>query len=88
MFNLENIWRENIRNVQPYSSARDEFRGKAHIWLDANESPMNTGWNRYPDPRQRDLKQVIAQWRNISPDHIFLGNGSDEAIDLACTRLL
>lgn len=86
MINLESLVRENIRNLKPYSSARDEFKGKADILLDANEnalgSPTSSQWNRYPDPRQTVLKSEIGKIKNISPDRIFLGNGSDEAIDL------
>ncbi len=86
MINLESLVRENIRNLKPYSSARDEFKGKADIFLDANEnalgSPIQSQWNRYPDPRQTELKKAISKLKNISSERIFLGNGSDEAIDL------
>lgn len=84
MFNLQELVRENIWNLAPYSSARDEYSGKeAHVFLDANENPYNAPYNRYPDPLQRDLKQQIFKVKGIPPQMIFLGNGSDEAIDLA-----
>lgn len=79
---LEELLRPNILNLKPYSSARDEYTGDTGIFLDANESPFNNPYNRYPDPHQRTLKQVIGRVKSIDPDHIFLGNGSDEAIDL------
>lgn len=86
MVKLESLIRENIRNLKPYSSARDEFKGKADIFLDANEnalgSPIHSQWNRYPDPRQTILKEAIGEHKSVNPDRIFLGNGSDEAIDL------
>jgi histidinol-phosphate aminotransferase len=78
----DKLVRENIRKLVPYSSARDEFRGNAAILLDANESPYNNPYNRYPDPLQRDLKDRISGIFNIGESNIFLGNGSDEAIDL------
>ena len=85
-FNLENLVRENIRNLTPYSSARKEFSGAAQIFLDANEnsfgSPLAQNYNRYPDPLQTSIKEKIAVWNNVEPDEIFVGNGSDEAIDL------
>src|SRR5690625_5206144 len=75
--------RENIRNLKPYSSARHEFTGVANIQLDANENPFQYhGYNRYPDPLQNKLKEKIGQMKGISTDSIFLGNGSDEAIDI------
>lgn len=86
MFNLDNITRENIKQLVPYSSARDEFSGEAKVFLDANEnslgSPLPKWYNRYPDPHQVQLKQVISTVKGIAPEHIFLGNGSDECIDL------
>jgi len=81
MFNLENIVRKNILALKPYSSARDEFSGKEGIFLDANENPFGE-LNRYPDPYQRDLKQKLAGLKSIQADNIFIGNGSDEVIDL------
>lgn len=83
MFDLKSIVRPNIWSLKPYSSARDEYSGKeAHTFLDANESPYNNPYNRYPDPLQRELKQQIAVLKDVRPEQIFLGNGSDEAIDL------
>ena len=81
-FSLENITRKNILSLQPYSSARDEFTGEASVFLDANENPYNAPYNRYPDPRQLRLKKQIGLLKNVSVDQIFLGNGSDEPIDL------
>lgn len=79
--------RPNIQSLIPYSTARDEFHGgDISIWLDANESPYDNGVNRYPDPHQKHLKQAIAQLKNVSTDNLFIGNGSDEAIDL-CYRI-
>jgi len=75
--------RPNIWQLSPYSSARDEYSGhEAHVFLDANENPYNKPYNRYPDPLQRQLKHVIAGVKQVPEDCIFLGNGSDEAIDL------
>ena len=80
---MQELVRKNIRALQPYSCARDEFRGReAHVFVDANESPFNTGYNRYPDPLQEEIKNLLAPIKNVHPDEIFLGNGSDEAIDL------
>jgi len=85
-FKLDNLVRENIRNLTPYSSARKEFSGAAQIFLDANEnsfgSPLRENYNRYPDPLQTEIKKKIAELYNLKPDEIFVGNGSDEAIDL------
>ncbi len=75
--------RPSIRELEPYSSARDEYTGhSAHLFLDANESPFNAPYNRYPDPLQRELKEKLAAQLGVGADSIFLGNGSDEAIDL------
>jgi len=82
MFNLEKITRPNIKNLKPYSSARDEFKGEAKVWLDANENPFDTDWNRYPDPHQTKIKEQLAQLKKVQSNQIFIGNGSDEAIDL------
>jgi histidinol-phosphate aminotransferase len=82
MFQIDEITRKNILSLVPYSSARSEFSSTDAILLDANENPYNNPFNRYPDPLQRQLKVAIAQMLDISPDRIFLGNGSDEAIDL------
>ena len=79
--NIESWVRENIRNLVPYSSARDEFSGSASVYLDANESPFPP-LNRYPDPGQKELKEAISSLKGSSPDCLFLGNGSDEGIDL------
>lgn len=83
-FNLNKIIRPNILVMKAYSSARDEFKdaSKDLIFLDANENPYNNGLNRYPDPQQRDLKQILSQIKNISPENMVLGNGSDEVLDL------
>jgi histidinol-phosphate aminotransferase len=82
MFDIQMLLRKNIRDMEPYSSARDEFQGTASVYLDANESPFNNGLNRYPDPLQLKLKSKISRLKNVFPEQIFLGNGSDEAIDL------
>ncbi len=82
MIDINNLIRENIRNMKAYSSARDEYKGKDATFLDANENPFNFPLNRYPDPLQRDLKDVLAKIKRVDADQIFLGNGSDEAIDL------
>lgn len=80
---LEKLVRPNIWRLTPYSCARDEYKGKeAHVFLDANESPYNNPYNRYPDPLQWEVKLRLAQIKGIRPEQIFLGNGSDEAIDL------
>jgi histidinol-phosphate aminotransferase len=86
MFDPEKILRPNIRQLVPYSSARDEFKGEAEIFLDANEnslgSPLTKWYNRYPDPLQWKVKEALSRIKGISPQHIFLGNGSDECIDI------
>lgn len=82
MFDLNSLVRPNILNLVPYSSARSEFKGQADIFLDANENPFDTGLNRYPDPLQRKLKHHISEIKSVPAEQIFLGNGSDEAIDL------
>lgn len=80
---LEQLTRPNVWALKPYSSARDEYKGvTASVFLDANESPYNAPLNRYPDPLQLQLKAEIAKIKGVAPEHIFLGNGSDEAIDL------
>ena len=80
---IARLVRPNILKLKPYSSARDEYAGKAaHVFLDANECPHNAPNNRYPDPLQWDLKQKISAYKGVAPERIFLGNGSDEAIDL------
>lgn len=82
MFDLNSILRENIRRVKPYSSARDDFSGEASVWIDANENPFNTGINRYPDPHQQEVKRLLAQIKGVDIENLFIGNGSDEIIDL------
>ena len=83
MKNLESLVRPNIWALEPYSCARDEFKGMdAHVFLDANENPYNDPINRYPDPLQEKLKERLAPLKGVRPSQIFLGNGSDEAIDL------
>jgi histidinol-phosphate aminotransferase len=86
MFNLDQLTRENIKKLTPYSSARDEFSGEAKVFLDANEnslgSPLLKWYNRYPDPHQQLIKQKLSTIKGIQADHIFLGNGSDECIDI------
>ncbi len=83
MKNLESLVRPNIWALEPYSCARDEFKGMdAHVFLDANENPYNDPINRYPDPLQEKLKEWLAPLKGVRPSQIFLGNGSDEAIDL------
>ena len=84
MISLEKLVRPNIWSLAPYSSARDEYSGKeAHVFMDANENPFNDPFNRYPDPLQRELKAQLMKVKGVPEDMIFLGNGSDEAIDLA-----
>ncbi len=82
MKQLKELVRQNIWDLKPYSSARDEFHGEASVFLDANENPWNAPYNRYPDPLQRKLKERISALKDIAPEHIFTGNGSDEPIDL------
>ncbi|MGX5819526.1 histidinol-phosphate transaminase [Chitinophaga lutea] len=86
MFDLNNLLRENIKRLVPYASARDEFKGEASVYLDANEnsfgSPLPTAYHRYPDPLQWKLKYKLADIKGVPPQNIFLGNGSDEAIDI------
>jgi histidinol-phosphate aminotransferase len=79
---IQQYVRKNILQLAPYASARHEFEGEADIFLDANENPFDTGLNRYPDPLQHELKQRLSAVKNVPVEHIFLGNGSDEAIDL------
>lgn len=80
---LSELVRPNIRALKPYSSARDEYKGVvASVFLDANENPYNAPYNRYPDPLQMEVKELLAPVKGVRPEQIFLGNGSDEAIDL------
>jgi histidinol-phosphate aminotransferase len=83
-FNLKKLTRSNVRKLQPYKSARDEFTDldREMIFLDANENPFENGVNRYPDPQQGQLKSVLAQQKGVQPSQILLGNGSDEVLDL------
>ncbi len=86
MFDINNILRKNIKNLVPYSSARDEFKGEASVYLDANEnafgSPLDQQYNRYPDPLQYAVKKRLSEIKGVPVRNIFLGNGSDEAIDV------
>ncbi|MBK8636632.1 MAG: histidinol-phosphate transaminase [Saprospiraceae bacterium] len=82
MVDIQSLLRTNIKNLKPYSSARDEFKGAAEIFIDANENPFDHPYSRYPDPLQWKLKEKIAQFKKVDPQNIFLGNGSDEPIDL------
>ncbi len=90
MFNLNSLIRPHIRTMKPYASARDEYQGSVGTFLDANENPFGTAGlaadqtalHRYPDPQQAQLKQRLAEVKHVSPKSIFLGNGSDEIIDL------
>lgn len=83
---IKHLQRENIKNLKPYSTARDEFKGQASVFLDANEnsfgSPLPANYNRYPDPLQLDVKDAISKIKGVPIENMFLGNGSDEAIDL------
>lgn len=79
---LQKLVRKNIYNLKAYSSARNEFKGEASVFLDANENPLNGPYNRYPDPLQWKLKEKISKIKHVDPDKIFLGNGSDEPIDI------
>jgi len=81
-WNIHNLVRDNIRSLVPYSSARDDFSGSGSVFLDANESPFNSPLNRYPDPHQEALKIKLSGLKQVPVENIFLGNGSDEAIDL------
>jgi len=83
-FDINNIVRENVKKMKPYSSARDEFQNftQEMVYLDANENPYSNGFNRYPDPQQKDLKAEIAAIKDVFTENILLGNGSDEVLDL------
>lgn len=81
-FDVATLIRKNILNMKPYSSARDEFKGEAEVFLDANENPFPSPWNRYPDPLQWKIKEKLGPLKGVKPQQIFLGNGSDEPIDL------
>lgn len=85
MIDISNLVRENVKNLTPYSCARDEFKGREGIFMDANENPYGS-LNRYPDPYQKELKKAVSEYKGIPEEKIFLGNGSDEIIDL-CFRI-
>ncbi|TSD66200.1 histidinol-phosphate transaminase [Inquilinus sp. KBS0705] len=86
MFDINTLLRTNIKNLTPYSSARDEYTGEASVFLDANEnafgSPLSTAYNRYPDPMQYKVKMRLSEIKGVPARNIFVGNGSDEAIDI------
>ena len=79
---IRELLRENIRTLAPYSTARDEYQGELGIYLDANENPYDNNYNRYPDPHQKNLKRRLAEIKGVPVEKIFIGNGSDEPIDL------
>ena len=79
---IRELLRENIRTLAPYSTARDEYQGELGIYLDANENPYDNNYNRYPDPHQKNLKRRLAENKGVPGEKIFIGNGSDEPIDL------
>ncbi len=83
-FDINELVRESVRELKPYSSARDEYvsDGSNMVFLDANENPFNNGVNRYPDPQQRNLKVILAEQRGVAVENLLLGNGSDEVLDL------
>lgn len=85
-FDLDQLVRENVKKLTPYSSARDDFKGEAKIFLDANEnslgSPLSKSYNRYPDPHQQKLKEKLSEIKRVPVENMFLGNGSDECIDI------
>ena len=84
-FNINSLIRENIKSLKPYSSARDEYKDATTteiIFLDANENPFNNGVNRYPDPQQRKVKEMLSEMKGVDKKNILLGNGSDEVLDL------
>ena len=80
--NLSTLIRPHLIGMAPYSSARDDFKGQAQVYLDANENPFDNGLNRYPDPHQVEIKKILSKIKKVATENIFLGNGSDEAIDL------
>ena len=87
MKQLHDLVRPNIWRLAPYSSARNEYSGhEAHVFLDANENPYNSPFNRYPDPLQTEVKAKLSKYKQVKPECIFLGNGSDEAIDLVYSK--
>src|SRR6056297_158430 len=82
MIQINNLVRENVKQLVPYSAAREKYQGEEYIFLDANENPFGRSLNRYPDPYQKALKEKIAYFRGAKRQQIFVGNGSDEIIDL------
>ena len=86
MINIKSLLRENIKNLKPYSSARDEYTGLSGLFLDANENSFGSipegEYNRYPDPLQKKIKEKLSGIKHVPSENIFVGNGSDEAIDL------
>ena len=84
MMKIKNLIRENIKSLEAYSSARDEFKDMSSelVFIDANENPFETGLNRYPDPQQNLVKEALSRIKGVCKDQIFLGNGSDEVLDL------
>jgi histidinol-phosphate aminotransferase len=82
IIDISSLVRKNVLQLKPYSSARDEFQGSASVFLDANENPYPSPYNRYPDPHQLQLKEKVAKVKGVESEQIFLGNGSDEPIDL------
>ncbi len=80
--NIEKLIRKNVLKLKPYSSARDDFKHQAEVYLDANENPFGNGLNRYPDPYQKNLKNALAGIKGILPEQMLIGNGSDEVLDL------
>lgn len=84
---VQNLVRKNIRLLQPYSCAREEYAGSEAIFLDANENPFDNGFNRYPDPYQRMVKKKLAAYKQVEESRLILGNGSDEIIDLLIRSL-
>lgn len=85
--NIQNLFRKNIRLLQPYSCAREEYTGQEAVFLDANENPFDNGFNRYPDPYQRAVKKKLAACKQVEESRLILGNGSDEIIDLLIRSL-
>lgn len=81
-FDINSIVRENVKRLKPYSTARDDFKGRASLYLDANENPLAMEHGRYPDPKQHDLKEALATLKQLNPGQVIPGNGSDEIIDL------
>ena len=84
MMEIKDLIRENIKSLEAYSSARDEFKAMSSefVFIDANENPFDTGLNRYPDPQQNLVKEALSKMKGISKEQILLGNGSDEVLDL------